>query len=147
MVLLPKHELFCQEYVKDCNGKRAYEAVYGPVKNASAAAARTHRRPDCMARIAELQYGIAERNKVTVDSLVAELDEMIGLAKQDPKSYSAAVNAINSKAKISGNWVDQVQVTAESMTDAQLAEAIKGEQAGSVIPFDKALRQSKGELT
>lgn len=143
--LLPKHELFCQEYVKDCNGKRAYQAVYGDAGNPSSAGARLCGRGDVRVRIDELQGAIAERNRVTVDSLVAEYNEIIELAKADPKGYSSVVNAINSKAKVTGNWVDQVMVTSESMSDAELATAIKGEQTSSVIPWADVLANSKGE--
>ena len=140
-----QHEKFCWEYIKlRDNGKQAYLAVYGQVKGAAQNAVKLLQKPDIQARLAEIRAATAKRNEVSVDSLVAELDEVIAFAKTDPKQSSARVNAITAKAKITGNWVDKVEHRVESMSDAELAEAIQSEQTGSAIPWGKVLEKSRG---
>ncbi len=142
----PKHELFCNERMSGKSGAAAYRAAYGDgVRGADQAASRLLRRDDIKTRLAELQTETAERNEVTVDSLVADYQHIYTESMKDPKTYAAAVNAKNSIAKITGIWLDKVQVSTESMTDEELAEAIKGEQAGSVIPWDHVLKASRGK--
>ncbi len=141
----PKHERFCNERMSGMSGAAAYRAAYGDdVRGADQAASRLLRRNDIQARLTELQSETAERNEVTVDSLVADYQHIYDESMKDPKTYAAAVNAKNSIAKITGIWLDKVQVSTESMTDAELAEAIKGEQAGSVIPWAEVLKASRG---
>ena len=141
-----RHEAFCQAYAETDIGVESYRRTYGEkVKGAAGGASRLLKQVDIQTRIAEIRSEIAQRHEVTQDTLVAEYDEMIALAKQDPKSYGAAVNAINSKARITGHWVDKVQITAETLSDEELAEAIKGEQGDSIIPWDRVLRQSRGQ--
>ena len=142
-----KHEKFCWEYIKlRDNGKQAYLVAYGPVKGAAQSAVKLLLRPDIQSRIAEIRAATAERNEVSVDSLVAELDEVIDFAKGDHKQSSARVNAITAKAKITGNWVDQVRVSAETMSDAELVSAIESEQPGSsVVPWRDVLARSRGK--
>ena len=142
----PRHEGFAQQHAVNGNATQSYLAAFGDsVKGAAQAGARLLKRGDVQARIEEIRGEIAQRHEISVDSLVAELDEMIALAKQDPKSYSSAVNAITAKAKISGNWVDRVQVSTEAMSDEELVAAIKSEQAGSIIPWADVLAQSRGK--
>ena len=142
----PRHEGFAQGYAVSGNATRAYLEAFGDsVKGAAQAGARLLKRGDVQARIEEIKTEVAQRHEISVDGLVAELDEMIALAKQDPKSYASAVNAIVSKAKISGNWVDRVQVSTEAMSDEELVAAIKSEQGpGSIIPWADVLAQSRG---
>lgn len=141
----PKHERFCNEHMSGKSGAAAYRAAYGEgVRGADQAASRLLKRDDIKARLTELQSETAERNEVTVDSLVRDYQHIYEESMKDPKTYAAAVNAKNSIAKITGIWLDKVQVSAESMTDEELADAIKGEQAGSVIPWAEVLRASRG---
>ena len=141
-----KHERFCNERMSGKTGAAAYRAAYGEhTKGADQAASRLLKREDIQARLTDLQSETAERNEVTVDSLVADYQHIFDESMKDPKTYAAAVNAKNSIAKITGIWLDKVQVSTESMTDEELAEAIKGEQAGSVIPWEQVLGQSRGK--
>ena len=137
-----RHEAFCQAHAETDIGVESYRRAYGEkVKGAAAGASRLLKQVDIQARIAEIRSEIAQRHEVTQDTLVAEYDEMIALAKQDPKSYGAAVNAINSKARVTGHWVDKVQITAETLSDEELAAAIKGEQAGSRVAPPRITRR------
>ena len=142
----PRHESFAQEHAVSGNATGAYREAYGKdAKGAPQGGSRLLRRPDVKARIEEIKGEIAHRHEVTQDTLVAEYDEMIALAKQDPKSYSAAVNAINSKAKVTGNWVDRVQVSTEAMSDAELVQALETDNPGSVVNFAAVLKKSRGK--
>lgn len=150
--LLPKHELFCQEYVKDQRGDLAYTRSYGQTKNPAAAASRLLARTDIKARIAQLQDALAERNEVTVDSLMQDLERIyqIGIDlgdKGDTKGLSPAATAKHTQAKLAGLMVDKVQHSTESMSDAELVKAIQGEQTGTVIPWADVLKVSKGRAS
>lgn len=142
----PKHERFCNERMSGKSGAAAYRAAYGEdVKGADQAASRLLRRDDIQSRLAELQSETAERNEVTVDSLVKKYEYIYDKWKDDVRGASAAVNAQNSIAKVTGIWLDKVQVSTESMSDEQLVAAIKDEQSGSVIPWDQVLKASRGK--
>ena len=142
----PRHESFAQEYAVSGNATQSYLAAFGDsVKGAAQAGARLLKRGDVQARIEETRGEIAHRHEVTQDTLVAEYDEMIQLAKQDPKSYGAAVNAINSKAKVTGLWIDKVQVSTESMSDAELVKALETDNPDSVVNFTEVLKKSRGK--
>ncbi len=140
-----RHEHFCNERMSGKSGAQAYRLAYGEhTKGADQAASRLLKRDDIQARLAELQSETAERNEVTVDSLVQDYEHIYTESMKNPKTYAAAVNAKNSIAKITGIWLDKVQVSTESMTDEELAAAIKDEQAGSVIPWAEVLKKSRG---
>lgn len=139
-----RHEHFCNERMSGKSGAAAYRAAYGETRGADQAASRLLKRDDIQGRLTELQSETAQRNEVSVDSLVRDYQYIYDESMKDPKTYAAAVNAKNSIAKITGIWLDKVQVSTESMTDAELAEAIKGEQAGSVIPWAEVLKASRG---
>ena len=142
---MPHSTYFCWKYV-ECgdNGTEAYTKIYGPSSGAPQAASRLLRRPDVQTRLAEIQSEAAGRAEITIDSLIEKYEYVYEQAKDDPRGYAAAINAQNSIARITGNWKERVEVTVENMSDAELAEAIKGEQAGSVIPWDKVLKASRG---
>ena len=95
--------------------------------------------------MAEIRSEAAGRAEVTVDSLIEKYEYIYEQAKDDPRGFSAAVNAQNSIARITGNWKERVEISVESMTDEELAEAMKGEQAGSVIPWAAVLKKSRGK--
>lgn len=143
----PRHESFAQEYAVSGNATGAYREAYGKdTKGTGQGGSRLLRKPDVSARVDEIRREIAQRHEISVDSLVAELDEMIELCKADPKGYAAAVNAIVSKAKISGNWIDRVRVSTEALSDEELVKAIETEQGNdSIVPWSAVLRKSRGE--
>jgi hypothetical protein len=72
-------------------------------------AVRLHNRTEVQERLAELQNEIADANKVTVEGLLDELES----ARQTATSLnqlSAAVRAIESKAKISGLLINRTEI-------------------------------------
>jgi len=69
-------------------------------------ASKLSRRPEIAARVVYLQGRQAERIGVTVDALVAELDDMLKLAKR-VKHPAAGVGAILAKGKLLGLIIDR----------------------------------------
>lgn len=111
----PRYERFAQGVAK---GKSQHDAyIYAGYSAGKAAkdvrsnAGTLARKPEVAARIAELQDGQAKRIGVTVDHLVAELDDMLRLAKR-VKHPAAGVGAILAKGKLLGLIVDKAEVDA-----------------------------------
>ncbi|MFB5077446.1 terminase small subunit [Raoultella sp. C349492] len=105
--LTPKQEAFCQAYIETGNASEAYRTAYAADKMKPEAvhvqAFKLQGNPKIALRIKELQGEIKQRHNVTVDSLLAELEEArkAALAAETPQS-SAAVAATMGKAKLVG---------------------------------------------
>lgn len=105
--LTPKQEAFCQAYIETGNASEAYRTAYAADKmkpetiNRNAKALLDNSK--IATRVAELQGEIKQRHNVTVDSLIAELEEArkAALSAETPQS-SAAVAATMGKAKLVG---------------------------------------------
>ena len=103
-----KEEAFCIAIVEGENQSDAYRSAgYKVDSMKSATIHRTAKRmmdkAKISARIAELRMPIMERHKVTVDSLLLELEEarQVALAAETPQT-GAAVTATMGKAKLCG---------------------------------------------
>ena len=109
--LKPRQEVFCDLIVEGRSQKDAYiDAGYTARGNAAEVeASKMVRLPKVADRLAELQAKAARRSEITVDSLVAELDEMFHLAVEC-ESPSAGVAAVMGKAKLLGLIIDRAQV-------------------------------------
>lgn len=106
--LQPKQEKFCQLYIELGNASEAYRQAYDASKM----------KPETIKRkaqellengtitatyIAELKAEHKERHNITVDDLIAELEEARQIAKDPVKPQPAAmVSATMGKAKILG---------------------------------------------
>lgn len=102
-----KQEAFCQAYIETGNASEAYRSAYAADKMKAEAihvkASELLTNGKVAVRVAELQGEIKERHGVTVDSLIAELEEArkAALDVETPQS-SAAVAATMGKAKLTG---------------------------------------------
>jgi len=102
-----KQEAFCQAYIETGNASEAYRSAYAADKMKAEAihvkASELLTNGKVAVRVAELQGEIKERHGVTVDSLIAELEEArkAALDAETPQS-SAAVAATMGKAKLTG---------------------------------------------
>lgn len=109
----PRYERFAQAVASGKSQHDAYiYAGYAPnqkAKDVRSNAGALARKPEIAARIAELQDKQARRIGVTVDDLVAELDEMLKLAKR-VKHPAAGVGAITAKGKLLGLIVDRAEI-------------------------------------
>jgi phage terminase small subunit len=104
-----RHERFAQNLVQGESASEAY--IKAGFKGDRGNASRLAASPGVRARIAELQGEAATGAKITVQSLIAELEE----ARQKATSLrqlSAVVRAIESKAKISGLLVQRMEIGA-----------------------------------
>lgn len=118
MELTPKQEKFCQLYIELGDASAAYRGAY----NAEKMKIETiHRKAkECLdngkvsARIKELQALHAKRHEITVDDLIAELEEarQIALGHSNPQT-GPAVNATMGKAKLLGLDKQIVEVSAK----------------------------------
>lgn len=103
--LTPKQEAFAQRFVETGNASEAYRQAY----NAEAMKAETvHRKAKELmdngkitARIEALQAEHAERHKLTVDDLLAELEEARQMAREKDNP-NAMTQATMGKAKLLG---------------------------------------------
>ncbi|MBH1918912.1 terminase small subunit [Serratia surfactantfaciens] len=107
MTLTIKQEAFCQAYIETGNASEAYRSSYAAENMKPDAihvqASKLLDNPKIALRVAELRGEIKERHSVTVDSLLAELEEarQAALTAETPQS-SAAVAATLGKAKLTG---------------------------------------------
>jgi phage terminase small subunit len=104
-----RHERFARALIKTGVKATAYlKAGYTPTTRSGldAAACRLARRSKVTSRIRELKKQMAARNRITVDSLIEELDE----AKRNAQRLdqpSVEVTAVMSKARLTGLLVDR----------------------------------------
>jgi len=68
-----KHERFCQEYIIDLNGAKAYRRTYGDIKAARIQACKLLTKANIGERIAELQIARAKRTEISQDRVLKEL--------------------------------------------------------------------------
>ncbi|WP_165464510.1 terminase small subunit [Enterobacter cloacae] len=116
--LTPKQEAFCQAYIETGNASEAYRTAYAADKMKPESVNRKAKElldnGKIAARVAELQGEIKQRHNVTVDSLLAELEQarQAALGAETPQS-SAAVAATMGKAKLTGLDKQVVELTGQ----------------------------------
>ncbi|MEE3700298.1 terminase small subunit [Mannheimia haemolytica] len=103
--LTPKQEAFCLAYIETGNASEAYRQAY---ETEDMKSETVHRKAKELmdngkitARIEELKAEHAERHKLTVDDLLAELEEARLLAKEK-ENPNAMTQATMGKAKLLG---------------------------------------------
>lgn len=107
MTLTAKQEAFCLAYLETGNASEAYRKAYNAENmkpetvNRKAKELLDHGK--ISARVEALQEEHRERHKITVDDLLAELEEarQVALGQNNPQT-SAAVAATMGKAKLLG---------------------------------------------
>ncbi len=108
--LTPKQEAFCYGYVETGNASEAYRQSYNAEKmrpdTVNNKAYGLLQKGDIRARLDELRAEHKKRHEITVDTLVAELEEARKLAFETDKA-AAAVSATMGKAKLLGLVVDK----------------------------------------
>jgi hypothetical protein len=114
----PKYEAYAQARFKGLSQDESYKlAGYKPDRGA---AHRMSTLPLIVARVEELQARLAKKAEVTVETIVAELDAAIRQARK-LKQVGVMVNAINSKAKLYGLFVER-SVVSVTHNYAQMTE-------------------------
>lgn len=114
--LTPKQEAFALAYVETGNASEAYRRAYDAERMKPAViavkASELLANGNVAVRVAQIQEAAAERNAVTVDDLLAELEEARAAAKGGEKPQAAAmVAATMGKAKLLGFLTEKVEHT------------------------------------
>jgi phage terminase small subunit len=102
-----RHERFVALLLEGKSASAAYAEAGYTADDANGS--RLHANPKIQARLAESQTEVAKETKISVESLLGELESARKTAV-DLEQLSAAVRAIESKAKISGVLVQRVEI-------------------------------------
>jgi phage terminase small subunit len=103
----PRWENFCQELFKGSPASAAYEAAGYSFNEGNAIRLKGNEK--VKARLSELQLEAQKSSEVTVQSLMAELDNVLTRATTK-EQYAAAVGALREKIKLSGLLVQKIEV-------------------------------------
>ncbi|HAL69181.1 terminase small subunit [Pseudomonas promysalinigenes] len=126
-----KMELFCLAYVETGNASEAYRRSYNTANMADKTAQREGynllQNPLVQARIEELRIKVMERHEITVDTLLAELEEARLLGKETGKA-SAMVTASMGKAKLLGLDKQIVELTGKDGAPIETKSTVKVDQ-------------------
>lgn len=128
-----KMESFCLAYVETGNASEAYRRSYNTANMAYKTAQRegynTLQNPLVQARIEELRIKVMERHEITVDTLLAELEEarQAALGAETPQT-AAAVGATMGKAKLLGLDKKIVELTGKGGAPIETRSTVKVDQ-------------------
>jgi phage terminase small subunit len=128
-----KMEKFCLAYVETANAAESYRIAYNTENMATATIGRegynTLQKPQVQARLEELRKQVMERHEITVDTLLAELEEArkAALGAETPQT-SAAVSATMGKAKLLGLDKKIVELTGKNGTPIQTNSTVTVDQ-------------------
>ncbi|MGY5941553.1 terminase small subunit [Stenotrophomonas forensis] len=104
--LSPKQQRFVLEYLMDQNGTQAAIRAGYSESTARQQGSRLLTDPRVLAAVRAGQQKVAKKAEVTVDSLMAELEQARKLALKE-KQASAAVTATMGKGKLAGLLVEK----------------------------------------
>lgn len=126
-----KMELFCLAYIETGNASEAYRRSYNTANMADKTAQREGynllQNPLVQARIEELRAKVMERHEITVDTLLAELEEARLLGKETGKA-SAMVTASMGKAKLLGLDKQIVELTGKNGAPIETSSTVTVDQ-------------------
>lgn len=110
--MTPKQEAFCLAFVETGNAseayRRAYDAENMKPETINVQASKMLSDPKIAIRLAVLRDEHVERHNLTVDDLIAQLDEDRTFAR-DLKAPAAAITASMGKAKLLGFLTDKIE--------------------------------------
>jgi phage terminase small subunit len=140
-----RHELFCLALAEGQSANQAYERAGYTPNDSNCIRLRQH--PKVQARLNELQAEAAKKSEVTVQSLLAELEDARAKASSLDQ-LNAAVRAIEAKARVSGLLVQKIEqrVTIEDQYESaatadELCRMFALNFADDVILTDPELNQ------
>ena len=126
--LTPKQDKFARLYFEEGHASNAYRAAYNVEnmtdKSVYEKSSELLANGKIAARLSELADRAAKRHDVTVDSLIAELEEAREKAEKDDKGAGAMVQATMGKGKLAGLIVDKQKVEGGSL-EQRLLNLIK----------------------
>lgn len=111
--LTVKREAFCIAYIENGgDGAKAYRSAFNAENMKPETvwneASKLLASPKVAARVAELRAGVVERHAITVDDILAQIDEDRDFARQLEQA-APAISATTLKAKILGMLTDKVE--------------------------------------
>lgn len=115
--LTVKQEAFCQAYIENGgNASDAYRTAYSASKMQATTINRNAKflldDNKIATRIATLRSAIQKRHELTIDDIIAELEEARELAKNATvPNPGVMVNATMGKAKVAGLIKDKAEIT------------------------------------
>lgn len=142
--LTDKQAAFVREYLVDWNARQAAIRAGYSEKTAQEQSSRLLSKVKVQNAIAAAQVEISERNKVTIDSLLVELDEARRNALSDPKGASAAVSATLGKAKICGFLVDRKEVSGRDGKPIQISTPSASERLREFLASIQPVAEPNG---
>lgn len=126
--ITPKQEKFCMAYIETGNASEAYrKAGYSKGmsdKTVNEASARLLKNSKVIARLAEIRKPALEAAQITLADHLKDLKRLRDLSESEGK-FSAAVSAEIARGKVSGLYIEKVEITGE----LSLAEAISKARA------------------
>lgn len=135
-----KMEAFCLVYMETNNASEAYRRSYNVTNMADKTAARESwivlQKPQVQARLAELREVVMERHNITVDTLLAELEEARLLGKETGKA-SAMVTASMGKAKLLGLDKQIVELTGKNGAPIETSSTVTVDQKAFQSVLDR----------
>lgn len=135
-----KMELFCLAYIETGNASEAYRRSYNTANMADKTAQREGynllQNPLVQARIEELRTKVMERHEITVDTLLAELEEARLLGKETGKA-SAMVTASMGKAKLLGLDKQIVELTGKNGAPIETSSTVTVDQKAFQSVLDR----------
>ncbi|MBE7691155.1 terminase small subunit [Tenacibaculum piscium] len=112
--LTPKQEKFCQSFVKSGNKSEAYRQSYSTknmtTKTVNEKASRLSYVDKVKARIIELQTGIAERNKISIDECVQLLADMARFDVADLFNDNGTLKDFKDMSKEARSVIESIDV-------------------------------------
>lgn len=108
----PKAERFVSEYLIDLNATQAAIRAGYSKRSAASIGEENLRKPDIAAAVKAGRAKVAETNGMTVAGHLAELQRLRDMAADDGK-FSAAVAAETARGKVSGFYVEKVEMQAD----------------------------------
>ena len=127
----PKHERFAQELAKGATADAAYVIAGYKESRHNASTLRTNQ--NILDRIIEIQSRVAQRVEVTVESLIAEAEEVRALAIESGQ-LNAAIAAIKEKGVLSGRREEKVRVKHDDergLSDGELSHIARSGRDGA----------------
>ena len=128
-----KMENFCLAYMETANAAESYRRAYNAENMAATTIGRegynTLQKPQVQARLEELRKNVMERHEITVDTLLAELEEARKAALDaDTPQTSAAVSATMGKAKLLGLDKKIVELTGKNGAPIETSSTVTVDQ-------------------
>jgi phage terminase small subunit len=113
--MTPKQADFIALYLDTQNASEAYKRAYkstGKQNTIHRKASELLKHPEVKKELELLQAQVKEQNKVTLDSIVTELEDARQIAKQSGNA-AAMVSATLGKAKVLGLIIDKQETKAQ----------------------------------